>query len=216
MTITYPRSLPACGARRVALDLFDPVVSAASGRGLVINRTQVVDPIWRLRGETYTRRGPGEWAAWGASLGGGLRTFVASDSRYRRPLAYPNAEAPGDISAGWSGLADVTALGAGGALSLALLPAAYQFKAGDRIGLEQGSPLRRGYYTVLEDVTASAGGIATVTVAPFLHTGIFTAAATARLWRPSAEFVLDASTWREEAGARPGWSTFSFEAWQKL
>lgn len=216
MAITYPRSLPACGARLIALDLFDPVVAAASKRGLVINRTQVVDPIWRLRVETYTRRGPGEWAAWGASLGGGLRTFLASDSRYRRPLAYPNAEAPGDISPGWAGTAAITALGAGGALSLVSLPAAYKIKAGDRIGIQQGSPVRYGYYVALEDVTASGGGAATVTVAPFLHTGIFTAPGTARMWRPSAEFVLDASTWREEPGARPGWSTFSFEAWQKL
>ncbi|ADH87362.1 hypothetical protein Snov_0025 [Ancylobacter novellus DSM 506] len=216
MAITYPRSLPACGARRVALELFDPVVSAASKRGLVINRTQVVDPLWRLRAETHMLRQPAEWIAWGASLGGGLRTFLASDSRYRQPLAYPNAGVPGDVAAGWDGTADVTALGSGGALSLALLPSSYQITAGDRIGLEQGSPLRRGYYMALEDVTASAGGVATVTVTPFLHTAIFTAAATARLWRPSAEFVLDPSTWPENPGALPRWSSFSFEAWQTI
>lgn len=216
MAITYPRNLPACGARRVAFELLDPVVSSPSKRGLVINRTQVVDPIWHLRAETYTLRQPAEWAAWGASLRGGLRTFLASDSRYRRPLAYPNAEAPGDISPGWAGTAAITALGAGGALSLVNLPAAYKIKAGDRIGIQQGSPVRYGYYQALEDVTATAGGAAAVTVAPFLHTNIFTAPGTARLWRPGVEFVLDASSWREEPGARPGWSTFSFEAWQKL
>ncbi len=173
--------------------------------------------MWRFRLSTYTLRPPAlaEWISWKNSLRGGLRTFVASDSRRSAPLTYPTATAPGDVSSGWSGTATVTSVGTSGALGLSGLPTAYQFKAGDRIGLEQGSPLRRGYYEVLEDVTAS-GGAATVTVAPFLHTGIFTTSATARIWRPTCELVIDWQSWTETEGDIPTFAAISFEAWQKL
>lgn len=216
MAITYPRTLPGC-VRLATLTLVENVVPSPSGKGLVINRSQVNDPVWRLSLSTAMmhQSDAAEWISWKNSLRGGLRTFVASDSRRPAPLAYPTATAPGDVSSGWSGAATVTSVGTSGALGLSGLPTAYQFKAGDRIGLEQGSPLRRGYYEVLEDVTAS-GGAATVTVAPFLHTGIFTTSATARIWRPTCELVIDWQSWTETEGDIPTFAAISFEAWQKL
>lgn len=216
MTVTYPRELHSC-VRVAAIELVDNVVGSPSGGGK-INLTQVDDPTWKLRADTWTllqatRAG---WSAWKNSLRGGLRTFVASDSRLPTPLAYPDAEVPADISVGWAGTAAVATLGLGGALSLSGLPAGYHIREGDRLGIEQGSPLRRGYYEALEDVTASGGGAASVTVAPFLHTGIFSPGATARLWRPKAEFIIDWTSWTEDEDNRPKYATVSFEAWQKL
>lgn len=216
MAITYPRTLPGC-VRLATLTLVDNVVGSPSAGGKTINLSQVNDPVWRLSLSTaiMQERDAAEWIAWKNSLRGGLRSFVASDSRRKAPLAYPTATAPADVSSGWGGTATVTSVGASGALGLSGLPTTYQFKAGDRIGLEQGSPLRRGYYEVLEDVTAS-GGAATVTVAPFLHAGIFTTSATARIWRPTCELVIDWQSWTEAEGDIPTFASISFEAWQKI
>lgn len=218
MALVFPRDLPGCGARTVLLELADNVAMSASAGGRVINRSQVNDPVWRCSVETYTLRAPGraEWGAWKNSLLGGLRSFLVVDSRRRWPLAYPDARAPAQISAGWAGTASVTALGAGGMLTLAGLPAGYKLTAGDRIGLEQGTPLRRGYYEVMESVTASGAGVVAVPVAPFLHATIFTTAAVARLWQPRCECVIDWQSWRDQTGGVPSMGTMNFEAWQKL
>lgn len=214
MAITYPRDLPSC-VRVAALELVENVSASPSGGGKM-NLTQVDDPLWKLRAETWTIRQETRalWSAWKKSLRGGLRSFIAYDTRQKTPLAYPNATAPADIASGWAGTASVGSLGTSGALGLTGLPAGYMARAGDRVGIEQSG--RRGYYEILEDVTASGGGAATVTVAPFLHTAIFTAGATARLWRPKAEFVIDWSNWAEPEGSLPKYATVSFEAWQKL
>lgn len=218
MAISYPRDLPlACSIWSATLDLIDNVASSPSGGGKM-NLTQVDDPLWRfaLRTGTLMPDQAGSWSAWASSLRGGLRTFIASDSRHRAPLAYPSATAPADIAGGWTGTAGVSAVGAGGALTLTGLPVGYMIRAGDRIGVEQGPVLRRGYYKALEDVTSNGGGAATVIVAPFLHTTIFSPGAVARLWRPKAEFVIDWSTWREDEESLPRYASVGFEAWQKL
>ena len=216
MAITYPRDIPACGVRAALLDLADNVAGSPSGGGK-INLTQVDDPLWKLQLSTFSlrMRQHGEWSAWKKSMRGGMRSFLIVDTRRRRPLAYPKAVAPAGIAAGWGGTAAVTGLGAGGLLSLGSLPAGYVISAGDRIGLEQGSPLRRGYYEALETVTAG-GGAATVTVAPFLDTTRFTTAAMARLWQPKCEMVIDWQSWRDEPSALPNvFGALSFEAWEK-
>lgn len=215
MAITYPRELPSYKLAECTFVLDDNVSMSPSARGLVVNRTQTIDPAWRavITSGLLENEMRSIWSAWKKSLRG-LKTFVAYDLQRPTPRAYPAATAPGQISAGWSGTATVTAVGAvgaAGALGLSGLPSGYQAKVGDRVGLEQGG--RYGYYEILEDNTA-AGGAIVLTVAPFLHTTVFTTAAVARLWRPKCQFVLDWNTWRETTVPDP--TPVSFKAIQVL
>lgn len=218
MALTFPRPLPECGLRSGTLTLAENVAMSPSGKGAFANLTQVNDPVWLFAGETYTLRPAlrAEWGAWKISLQGGLRSFLAFDTRRRAPLAYAGARSPDDIKAGWAGTANVVTLGAGGVLTLSGLPAQYRFTPGDRIGIEQGAPLRRGYYEVIEPAGADGAGSATVTVAPFLHTALFSPGAVARLWRPVCELVLDWPSGGDENGALPSLGTFTFSAWQRI
>lgn len=214
MTITYPRSLPD-NARMAEcwFDLIDPVVMQPSSKGNVINISQVNDPVWNGVFVTgvLERDQHAIWSAWRKSLRTS-RTFLAYDVRKKTPLAYPNAVAPTDIAALWDGTCNVSSVGSSGALGLSALPlASYQFKAGDRIGLEENS--KYGYYEVLEDVTASAFA-ATVTVAPFLHTTLFTTGAECRLWRPWCQFLFDQSSWSEQGTVEK--TPVSFKGIQRL
>lgn len=202
MTITFPRQLPfdPAGMSECWFDLPDATVLSPSGKGLVINVSQVSDPVWKGMFESgiLSRDNQAIWSAWHKSLKGGINTFITFDVRRLRPRAYPNANAPGDISGAWDGTVAVSALGLSGALSLADVPPGYLFKIGDRVGLEQSS--KYGYYEVLEDTTASGGGTATITVTPNLHTGVFTTSAVCRLWRPWCQFVIDPQSWVEQGG----------------
>ncbi|HTV69845.1 MAG TPA: hypothetical protein VMF90_15030 [Rhizobiaceae bacterium] len=216
MTITYPRQLPDYRLQEGTIRLEEGVTYAGSGRnrGPVMNRTRTIEPAWRGRfGTIILERNPKMiWSAWGKSLKGGMKTFVAWDIERPTPIAYPDAAAPEDIESGWNGTATVTSLGLSGALGLSGLPANYQLKAGDRIGLRQTT--RYGYYEVLEDVTANGSGVVTVTVTPFLHTTVFTTAAVAWLWRPVCLFVIDWQTWTEQTLVKP--TPISFEANQTI
>lgn len=216
MALTYPRALPPCGVRSGTLLLADNVAMSPSSKGAFMNLTQVGDPVWLYSCRTWTlRAGPrAEWGAWKASLRGGLKSFLASDTRRRAPLAYAGTLAPGDIRGGWDGTATVAALGTGGLLTLAGLPARYQITPGDRIGIEQGG--RHGYYEVIGGGAADAAGDAVVTVTPFLHTTLFTPGAVARLWRPVCELVLDWTSWQDADGDVAAWGDISFSAWQTI
>lgn len=218
MALTFPRPLPECGVRSGTLSLAENVAMSPSGKGAFANLTQVNDPVWLFACETFTLRPVprAEWGAWKNSLQGGLRSFLAFDSRRRAPLAYAGARSSVDIKAGWDGTANVVTLVGGGVLTLSGLPAQYRFTAGDRIGVEQGAPLRRGYYEVMEPAGADGAGDAVVTVAPFLHTALFSPGAVARLWRPVCELVLDWNSWRDENGGLPRLGTISFSAWQRI
>lgn len=213
MAIIFPRPLPDYSLTRGTFRLIDPVASSASHAGAKLNMSQVVDPAWIFEAETMplwdNERRP--WTAWKNSLRGGLRQFLAYDITRNPPLAYPAAKMPEDICAGWNGTASVSSVGLSGELGLASLPPSYQFKEGDRIGLEEGKA--RGYYEILEDAVA-VGSKAVVTVAPQLHTGIFTNAAVARLWLPVAKFILDWQSWNEETIGGP--SQISFTAYQRV
>lgn len=191
--------------------LQDNVASSASARGLVINRTRVFDRTWTLRAKTrpLDRVQRAKWSAWRNDLGG-LNDFLAYDVTLSAPLAYPAALTAADVGAGWDGTATVTSVGLSGLLGVAGLPASYRAMPGDRVGLEQGGYY--GYYEVLDEGIAVAGAL-TLRVAPLLH-GVFTTAATARLWRPKCKFALAGKSWTEAGPVSP--SPISFEAEQVL
>lgn len=213
MTITFPRTLPN-NARMTEcwFDIIDDVGFAPSGRGTKLNLTQVNDPVWKGTFVTpiLERDVRPIWSAWRKTLRGGLKTFIAYDVRNATPFAYPTAKVPTDVGGGWSGLATVTAIGAS-SISLSALPSTYQAKVGDRIGLEQSGFY--GYYEIVEDVTAS-GGVATVNVVPFIHTGIFTTSAVCRVWRPNCQFMIDPSSYSEMGTVEN--TPISFAGFQRL
>lgn len=216
MTITYPRSLPITNPNRMTecwFDLQDNTSVQLSGAAL-LNVSQIVDPSWKGNFITpiLMRTERPLWSAWRKSLRGGAKTFLAYDVRNAAPFNYPNAKVSGDVSVGWNGTAGVTALALSGLLSLSSLPANYQFRAGDRVGLEQSGFY--GYYEVLEDVLANGSGVATITVAPFLHTTIFTTSALCRVFRAVCQFIVDQTTWAEQGAAED--APISFSGVQRL
>jgi hypothetical protein len=212
--ITFPRELPSYHVSECWFDIVDNVTSSPSGKGTKINLSQVNDPVWQgtfATGLLY----PGDlaiWSAWRKSLRAGLKTFLAYDVRRRTPIAYPTAKTPADIKAGWDGSAVITSLGLSGALGLSGLPANYQFKAGDRIGMTENA--NYGYHEVVEDILGNGAGIATVTVTPFLFTGIFSTAAVAQLWQPRCQFQIDPTTWVESGTVEP--APVTFKGYQRL
>jgi len=196
MAITFPR--PIVNNARMSecwFDLIDNVAFSPSHNGNLLNLSQIADPQWSGTFVTpiLDRTEEPIWSAWRKSLRGGLKTFTAYDVRRAAPRAYPSAKLSTDIAPDWDGLASVTSVGEAGALMLSDLPANYQFKIGDRVGLEQGGHF--GYYEVLEDVTASGLGGAAITVAPFLHTTLFDDSAVCRVFRPLCQFMIDQSSW---------------------
>lgn len=214
MTITFPREFPIKRLTECTFELLDGVVVSPSANGKFLNRSQTSDPVWKGKFSTppLNKEDRAIWGAWKKSLRGGLNTFRTYDLTKSPPRAYPTASAVTDISSTWSGFAVVTSLGAGGVLGLSGLPAGYKAMTGDHVSVEQSG--RYGLYEILEDATATGGGVLTLTVAPFLHTSIFTTAAQARLWRARAQFVLDWQSWQEQATLNP--TPISFEGYQVL
>ena len=64
-----------------------------------------------------------------------------------------------------------------------------KFKAGDMVGLSQGT--KRGLYRIVEDVTFNAAGSGVVFVEPRVQLTLFTGAAIANFFRPVCTMVLD-------------------------
>lgn len=192
----------------------ESVGRARIGGGTSIALTETMETVFRVDVQTIPLSPSlrAEWRAWRAKLRGGLDLFSLYDVTKKAPLAYAGAMASSDISASWDGTADVTSLGASGALALASLPANYVVSAGDYIALEEGG--RYDLYQASATVTANGSGVVTVSVRPYLRTGIFTASAVARLWRPKATFVLDPASWSESAGVLP--SPISFSGTQRI
>jgi hypothetical protein len=153
-----------------------------------------------------------DWLAWKAKLRGGLDLFSMYDVTKKNPLNYKGAILSTDISAAWDGTADVTSLGASGAMGLASLPANYVLSLGDYIALEESG--RYDLYQVSATVTANGSGVASISVRPYIRTGIFTSSATARIFRPKATFVIEPESWSESAGLVP--SAISFTGIQRI
>lgn len=206
--------LPIAETRECTFEIDDGTKSSPFNRGQAFNLTQVTDPVWWARIETpiLSAAQRQQWSAWKHSLRGGFNRMRAYDTARRSPLAYPAATAPGQISTGWAGTGSASALGAGGALTVSGLPAGYKASVGDRVGIEQGG--RYGYYSILAAATANAGGVISLSVAPFLHLEYFSVGATVRLWRPRALFIMDWSSW--SLPERVEDTAASFQAYQVL
>jgi hypothetical protein len=214
VTISYPREIPFPRLVECSFELLDGVTTSPSARGKFLNRSQVVEPMWKAVISTppLNRADRAIWGAWKKSLRGGLRSFVAYDLTKSPPRAYPAATSAASISGAWDGTGTVTSIGTSGNITLGALPAGYKAMVGDHLALEENG--KYGFYEILEDKTANGSGVVTLTVAPFIHTTLFSTAATARLWQPKAEFIIDWQSWKEQATLNP--TPISFEAYQVL
>ena len=192
----------------------ESVGRARIGGGTSLALTETMDTVFRVDVQTIPLSPAvrAAWRAWRAKLRGGLDLFSLYDVTKKAPLAYAGANVSTDINASWNGTATVTALGASGALGLSGLPANYILTEGDYIALEESS--RVDLYQASATVTANGSGAVTVSVRPYLRTGIFSASAVARLVRPKGTFVLEPGSWSESAGVLP--SPISFSGIQRI
>ena len=200
--------LPSTKVVECTFTLLEGTVATPFNRGMAFNLSEVRDKAWQVHIETkpLDREGRQLWHAWKLSLRGGFNRFRCFDIGQMAPLAYEGAQAPQEIAQGWTGNATVTSLGPSGALTLGGVPAGYVASVGDRVELSQG--VFTALYEIITPATATAGGALALTVAPLLHTSTFTTAATARLWRPRALFIMDHNTWAHQVIADPTPATF--------
>jgi hypothetical protein len=204
--------IPSYSLRECTLILEPSVAQYRSFGGILLNQTEIFDSIWTVKIETLLleERERSEWRAWKNKLRGGLDYFSMYDISKPKPYYYRDNDYSyqvGSASPGWNGTATVTALGASGALGLSGLPANYVITEDDYIGLEQSG--RYGLYAAAETKTANGSGAITISVRPYLHTGIFTTSALARLWQPKATFVIDNKSWSESMVLQPSSITFN-------
>lgn len=186
--ITFPRELPE--PFRVRSCTFEAMELQARGpaRGGRIQVAELGPAVWTMRYETVplAEANGAAWEAWLSSLRGGRRLFKAWHPYRRYGLAYPNGYTglTRAIGGAFTGAATLISLGVGrDAATIAGLPAGYQVTPGDMISwdyLTDSRELRRA----VEPATASAGGIATVTIEPVARPGppINAAVDLARAW----------------------------------
>lgn len=220
MAITFPRNLPTAVkwdvGSRIDLQYQQLTALSEGGQPQVAN---IGADLWRARFRTVPLTEPvaETLAAWLASLRGGAKLFYAPAVWRRRPINYRNGFT-GLVIAGGSTpfigqavVQSITALRDG--LTLSGLPAAYVVATGDMLTLPYGSG---GYslHRVIEGATASAGGVAAVTVEPSVMstTPVSTTAYLASPWMVA---TLDAKSVRA-SGQRGRFTTFEFEAGQYL
>lgn len=209
--------IPTYSLRQCTIVLENAVGKSRINGGAVLSLTEVFDPIWTVNIETLLleERERSQWRAWKNKLRGGLDYFSLYDISKPYPYNYRDYTSPysiGAASPSWNGTATVTALGASGALGLSGLPANYVITEDDYIGLEQSS--RYGLYAAAETKTANGSGAITISVRPYLHTGIFTTSAVARLWQPKATFIIDNDSWSESMVLDP--TSISFRGVQRI
>lgn len=191
MAITFPRTMPAgIGASKC---VFEPVFTNVAPRtnSAALLRIETADAFWSME-ITFSRKMPEEvlrLRTWIDSMQGGLGSYLCHD--YARPL-------PRDYAGGLSGLVKAgtstpfdgtCAVSALAAYSIGMtgLPANFQFREGDYVGLVQSG--KYGLHQITEDVAANVSGAVTVPVIPAVQTNIFTTSATANVNRALAEFV---------------------------
>lgn len=221
MAITYPRVLPAgFGLRSQDFELvrFESVntLEGIPSDAAPLQGMEIANPRWRGQFTTQAldRNGRALFRAWHRSLKGVMKTFLGYDFDRPFPGNYKNGFAGINRAGGgaFDGTADVTALTAS-TIALATLPAAFALKAGDYIGLTEGT--KRALHSILEDITANGSGAVTVTVEPPVLTNIFTAAAVANFDKPTAEMIVVPGTFSCPSEARRDTSA-SWAGVQKL
>lgn len=165
-------------------------------RGTEIDVFEVAPRRWSCQYQTrhLLRADAQTWKAWHNSLRGGLNQFYGYDPERPYPKDYSTGFAGQTRHGGGSfdGTGTITSVADAHTITLATLPSTFQFRAGDLIGLVDGS--YRAVHEVTADAIASAGAAA-LTVEPAIITSIFDTSSTFNLVRPKAVMLLVPGTW---------------------
>lgn len=189
MAISYPRELLAGFVYEdFTLEVVDFVSFSRVDEGRVVSTVQYADPYWKLvvNTEPMDQADRNRWAAWHASMRGGLQGFLTYDHSRPFPRAYVDEEMRGYIpamntSSPWSGEGTLSSLTAH-ELVCEGAPFGFQLTDGDLIGLVQNG--RRHMFLVAESCEVVSGGTITVPVNPAVPLNAFNAGATVVFFRP--------------------------------
>lgn len=191
MALAYPLTLPAARFVRSRFDIVPVVARNRIGSGASFAR-EIAPAFWqadlttaRLREDDF-----GRFVAKFDALRGGAKSFLLSDPRRCTPIAHPEFAGTASISS----IASVRQVGVSG------LPGGFKLTAGDYIGFERLG--RYSLHRVVEDATASGGGVASVNFEPALAPH-FLVGSLVRLNRPVGEFMLDTFSAERQAGRNP-------------
>jgi hypothetical protein len=212
MAISFPRGLFTTSFRKSRFHL----VTFVRGGGLTGPVVESADPLWRAFYETppLSAIDRAQAQAWWSSLRGGVQLFLASDPAAPFPLNYPNGFDALTRAGGGSfavGTATVTALAAR-SITVATLPASFALRQGDKVQLTCGSYI--SLHRILEPVTATTGGVATLNVEPAVPTSLMTplASVVANFFRPKVKMRIVPDSWVDDADLLP--NQIAFEAVQ--
>ena len=152
------------------------------------------------------------WKAFKDRQRGGLIKFYGYDPERIYPQAYPTGFGGLTRFGGgaFDGTTTVTSLGAF-SIDIATLPVGLVIQAGDLFGLIEGN--YRGLFEVSTDVTADAGGAATLAVEPDISS-VFTTSAQGNFYRPVCTMKIDETSWN--APRNPSGGSVSFNAIEML
>lgn len=212
MAITYPRTLPD-GPFYRSVKMQPRFYTATAGMNSPI--VESAPAQWSAEFMTIPLTPPQRrmWEAWLNSLRGGVNLFYAYHPGSPLPAAYPDGFG-GLVRHGSTTVFDGTATVTGtttSTIALSGLPSTMNLRAGDKIGLIQGT--NRSLHVLLEDAVAAAG-VVTVTVTPPVPTAVFTAPS-AQLYKPVCKMVL-ADAGQIDLTDDVDWQPLRFTAIQRL
>jgi hypothetical protein len=220
MTITFPRSFPAGLDAWGACDfnLMRQQVANTTYGGQFTGM-ELADAFWTCKYSTILLGIDGKdravWQAWERSLKGVFNAFYGYDPEKRYPFFYGASVLNLTRYGGgaFDGTATVVSTTAS-TISVSALPASYQFSVGDYISIPM-TVGQRSLYQILEAVTASGTGTATVSVEPSVRSGAATTALGVQLVSPTCVMIIKPGTFSAQAQAASA-QAVTFEAVQKL
>jgi hypothetical protein len=178
MALSFPLALP---FERFVSTRFRIVPLVAKTRTGAASFAREIGPAyWSAEVSTppHTPEELYRWLAFFDALRGGAKSFLLFDAGRLAPFAHPTH----------TGTANLSAITNPRQVSINGLPAAFKMTAGDYIGFERTG--RYSLHRVVQDATASAGGVAAVSFEPPLAAH-FQTGSLVRLNKPKGEFVLD-------------------------
>jgi hypothetical protein len=208
MTITFPRNM-LCGGVMSSFRIAQGISMNRINSGITQVR-QFAEPRWtaEITFAGFTRRKFQELEAWIDSLDGGLQDFYAHDPLKPYPVMYPKGTYPSGF-AGGAGQASINAI-AGTVIGVTGMPASFALKAGDHVGVIEGT--KRGLFRIVEDFTGAGGALE---VRPRIVPGQFTTGAFAQFTRPVCRMTIDISSLEATKTAGSA-SSIRFSAVQKI
>jgi hypothetical protein len=206
MAITYPRPIPSfIKGIETRFDL-EEATSDSATLGNIPLATQLRDPRWvfSVKTQPLSANEADQMAAWWETLRGGGKSFLATDMRRNFPINYPGGVSSLVRAGGgaFNGTAKAAAIATNSltvGMAAGFLPAAFVFKAGDKVGLvSTASPVKYSVHRVLEDATANGSGVVVLNIYPFIATSRFAVGDVVNLVKPLAEFIPDRESWSRE------------------